>query len=117
MKGMSALGAQVTQEASGLGHCATGRLRFVDNRGKVTEIYPLNPSGSPQGIAGVTTPDGRFTILMPHPERGFRAAQHSWHPGWQRGCALDADVQERAQMGGVSAHAEAIRDGGRVRLR
>jgi phosphoribosylformylglycinamidine synthase len=58
-------------------------LRFVDNRGKPTEIYPLNPSGSPQGIAGVTSPDGRFTILMPHPERGFRAAQHSWHPGWQ----------------------------------
>jgi phosphoribosylformylglycinamidine synthase len=58
-------------------------LRFVDNRGKPTEIYPLNPSGSPQGIAGVTTPNGRFTILMPHPERGFRAVQHSWHPGWQ----------------------------------
>src|SRR6184192_3012335 len=56
---------------------------LVDNRGKLTEIYPLNPSGSPQGIAGVTTTDGRFTILMPHPERGFRAAQHSWHPGWQ----------------------------------
>ncbi|MDE2366870.1 MAG: phosphoribosylformylglycinamidine synthase subunit PurQ, partial [Betaproteobacteria bacterium] len=57
-------------------------LRFVDNRGEPAEIYPLNPSGSPQGIAGVTTPDGRFTILMPHPERGFRAVQHSWHPGW-----------------------------------
>lgn len=58
-------------------------LRFVDNRGQSTEIYPLNPSGSPHGIAGVTTPDGRFSILMPHPERGFRAAQHSWHPGWR----------------------------------
>jgi phosphoribosylformylglycinamidine synthase len=58
-------------------------LRFVDNRGQRTEIYPLNPSGSPQGIAGMTTRDGRFSILMPHPERGFRAAQHSWHPGWQ----------------------------------
>ncbi|SEK36812.1 phosphoribosylformylglycinamidine synthase [Nitrosovibrio tenuis] len=57
-------------------------LRFVDNRGKPTETYPLNPSGSPQGIAGVTSPDGRFSILMPHPERGFRAVQHSWHPGW-----------------------------------
>ena len=57
-------------------------LRFVDNWGKPTEIYPFNPSGSPQGIAGMTTPDGRFSILMPHPERGFRAAQHSWHPGW-----------------------------------
>lgn len=55
-------------------------LRFVDNRGQPTEIYPFNPSGSPQGIAGMTTPDGRFSILMPHPERVFRAAQHSWHP-------------------------------------
>jgi phosphoribosylformylglycinamidine synthase len=57
-------------------------LRFVDNRGETTEIYPLNPSGSSQGIAGVTTPDGRFSILMPHPERGFRAVQNSWHPDW-----------------------------------
>jgi phosphoribosylformylglycinamidine synthase len=60
-------------------------LRFVDNRGTSTELYPLNPSGSPGGIAGVTTPDGRFSILMPHPERGFRAVQHSWHPGWREG--------------------------------
>ncbi|MDN5934568.1 MAG: phosphoribosylformylglycinamidine synthase [Nitrosospira sp.] len=58
-------------------------LRFVDNRGELTEVYPLNPSGSPGGIAGVTTPDGRFSILMPHPERGFRAVQHSWHPDWR----------------------------------
>jgi phosphoribosylformylglycinamidine synthase len=57
-------------------------LLFVDNRGRPTEVYPLNPSGSPQGITGMTTPDGRFTILMPHPERSFRAVQHSWHPGW-----------------------------------
>ena len=56
-------------------------LRFVDNRGKPTELYPLNPNGSPQGITGLTTPDGRFTILMPHPERVFRTVQHSWHPG------------------------------------
>ncbi|MEI8384452.1 MAG: phosphoribosylformylglycinamidine synthase [Nitrosomonadaceae bacterium] len=55
-------------------------LRFVDNYGKPTEIYPLNPNGSPQGIAGMTTPDGRFSILMPHPERVFRVAQHSWYP-------------------------------------
>lgn len=58
-------------------------LRFIDNRGQLTEVYPLNPSGSPQGIAGVTTADGRFSILMPHPERGFRTAQHSWHPEWR----------------------------------
>jgi len=58
-------------------------LRFVDNRGMATETYPYNPNGSPGGIAGVTTPDGRFTILMPHPERMFRTVQHSWHPeGW-----------------------------------
>ncbi len=55
-------------------------LRFVDNAGMVTERYPLNPNGSPQGITGLTTPDGRFTILMPHPERVFRTVQHSWHP-------------------------------------
>ncbi|MBY0269608.1 MAG: phosphoribosylformylglycinamidine synthase [Burkholderiales bacterium] len=58
-------------------------LRFVDNRGAVTEQYPLNSNGSPQGITGMTTPDGRFTILMPHPERVFRSVQNSWHPaGW-----------------------------------
>lgn len=57
-------------------------LRYVDNRGLPAEVYPANPNGSPEGIAGVTTPDGRFSILMPHPERGFRAVQFSWHPGW-----------------------------------
>ena len=58
-------------------------LRYVDNRGAATEAYPYNPSGSPQGTTGLTTADGRFTILMPHPERVFLAAQHSWHPqGW-----------------------------------
>jgi phosphoribosylformylglycinamidine synthase len=55
-------------------------LRFVDNRGKITQQYPFNPNGSPQGITGLTTPDGRFSILMPHPERVFRAVQNSWHP-------------------------------------
>jgi phosphoribosylformylglycinamidine synthase len=55
-------------------------LRYVDNTGKVTEAYPYNPNGSPDGITGVTTPDGRFTIMMPHPERVFRTAQMSWHP-------------------------------------
>ncbi|MGH8713281.1 MAG: phosphoribosylformylglycinamidine synthase, partial [Casimicrobiaceae bacterium] len=58
-------------------------LRFVDNRGAVTERYPYNPNGSPQGITGLTTPDGRVSILMPHPERVFRSVQMSWHPpGW-----------------------------------
>jgi phosphoribosylformylglycinamidine synthase len=58
-------------------------LRFVDNRGAATEIYPYNPNGSPAGITGLTTADGRFTVLMPHPERVFRSVQNSWHPaGW-----------------------------------
>ncbi|HWQ39737.1 MAG TPA: phosphoribosylformylglycinamidine synthase [Burkholderiales bacterium] len=55
-------------------------LRFVDNYGRITERYPFNPNGSPQGVTGLTTPDGRFTILMPHPERVFRSVQNSWHP-------------------------------------
>jgi phosphoribosylformylglycinamidine synthase len=55
-------------------------MRFVDNRGKATETYPYNPNGSPDGITAVTTPDGRFTILMPHPERVFRTISMSWHP-------------------------------------
>jgi phosphoribosylformylglycinamidine synthase len=59
-------------------------LRYVDNRGNATETYPLNPNGSPQGITGLTTPDGRFSIMMPHPERVFRAVQNSWYPSnWQ----------------------------------
>ena len=55
-------------------------LRFVDNRGAATEVYPYNPNGSPRGITGLTTADGRFSILMPHPERVFRTVQMSWHP-------------------------------------
>jgi phosphoribosylformylglycinamidine synthase len=59
-------------------------LRFVDNRGAATADYPANPNGSPGGITGLTTADGRFTILMPHPERVFRSVQQSWHPqGWE----------------------------------
>jgi phosphoribosylformylglycinamidine synthase len=58
-------------------------VRFVDHYGKETETYPFNPNGSPKGIAGLTTADGRFSIMMPHPERVFRAVQHSWKPdGW-----------------------------------
>jgi phosphoribosylformylglycinamidine synthase len=55
-------------------------LRYVDNHGAPTETYPLTPNGSAQGITGLTTADGRFTILMPHPERVFLTVQHSWHP-------------------------------------
>lgn len=55
-------------------------LQFVNNRGELTQTYPLNPNGSPAGITGITSTDGRVTILMPHPERVFRTVQHSWHP-------------------------------------
>ena len=66
-------------------------LRWVDNHGKVALTYPSNPNGSPAGITGLTTTDGRVTILMPHPERVYRTVQNSWHPeswgedgGWMR---------------------------------
>ncbi|HZM35551.1 MAG TPA: phosphoribosylformylglycinamidine synthase [Burkholderiales bacterium] len=55
-------------------------MRYVNNRGEPTDSYPYNPSGSPQGITGLTTADGRFTIVMPHPERVFRSIQMSWIP-------------------------------------
>ena len=56
-------------------------LRFVDHTGKPTENYPFNPNGSPDGLTSVTTPDGRFTALMPHPERVFRNILMSWTSG------------------------------------
>ena len=55
-------------------------LRYVDSHGNATQHYPMNPNGSPEGISGVTSKDGRATIMMPHPERNFRAIQHSWKP-------------------------------------
>jgi phosphoribosylformylglycinamidine synthase len=81
-------------DAAALDDCAGSglvSLRYVDNRGRATETYPANPNGSPQGITGLTSRDGRATILMPHPERVFRTVQNSWHPadwgedsGWMR---------------------------------
>jgi len=66
-------------------------MRFVDNRGAVATCYPANPNGSPQGIAGLVSEDGRVAIMMPHPERVFRSSQNSWRPagagedsGWMR---------------------------------
>jgi phosphoribosylformylglycinamidine synthase len=66
-------------------------LNYVDNYGNKTEQFPANPNGSPLGITGLTTTDGRFTIMMPHPERCFRTIQNSWYPqdwqeygGWMR---------------------------------
>jgi phosphoribosylformylglycinamidine synthase len=55
-------------------------LRYVDNYGAVAETYPANPNGSEGGICGLTTEDGRVTIVMPHPERVARTVQNSWHP-------------------------------------
>jgi phosphoribosylformylglycinamidine synthase len=71
----AATGSREAAERAGL-----VSARFVDNRGQPTERYPLNPNGSPGGITAVTTPDGRVTVMMPHPERAFRSAQLSWRP-------------------------------------
>jgi phosphoribosylformylglycinamidine synthase len=65
-------------EASG-----TVAVRYVDNHGNATQQYPNNPNGSPNAITGLTTQDGRVTIMMPHPERVFRTVANSWSPeGW-----------------------------------
>ena len=66
-------------------------LRFVNNYGDVTEQYPFNPNGSPQGITGLTANDGRVTIMMPHPERVFRAIQNSYIPADSEGKSWDED--------------------------
>lgn len=55
-------------------------MRYVDSQGSPTEHYPLNPNGSPQGVTGVCSTDGRVTIMMPHPERNLKAYNHSWKP-------------------------------------
>ncbi|HMN92934.1 MAG TPA: phosphoribosylformylglycinamidine synthase [Hydrogenophaga sp.] len=60
---------------------AIAAMRFVDNHGAATEQYPFNPNGSPDGLTAVTTADGRFTAMMPHPERVFRNIQMSWTSG------------------------------------
>ena len=62
-------------------HAVQRAMRFVDNHGAPTEAYPFNPNGSPGGLTAVTTTDGRFTALMPHPERVFRNLQLSWTSG------------------------------------
>lgn len=55
-------------------------MRYIDSHGEVAHRYPANPNGSPDGLTGFTSDDGRATILMPHPERVFRAVQFSWRP-------------------------------------
>jgi phosphoribosylformylglycinamidine synthase len=68
-------------------HLAAARaqvvMQYVENSGEVASRYPANPNGSPEGISGLTSRDGRVTIMMPHPERVVRTVQNSWHPdGW-----------------------------------
>ena len=72
-------GRTVFREAAHANAARTA-LRYVDHRGQPTETYPLNPNGSKGGATAYTTQDGRFTIMMPHPERVYRAAQLSWKP-------------------------------------
>ncbi len=73
--------AAAAQACSESGYVAA---RYVDNRHRVTETYPLNPNGSPHGITALTTTNGRVTIMMPHPERVHRTSAMSWHPaGWE----------------------------------
>jgi phosphoribosylformylglycinamidine synthase len=72
------------QDMAALASSSQIALRYVDNYGQVTERYPFNPNGSAQGVTGLTSEDGRVTIMMPHPERVYRTVQHSWHPSeWQ----------------------------------
>ena len=57
--------------------------QYIDNNGNPTEVYPANPNGSVEGITAITNVDGRVAIMMPHPERVFRAVSNSWYPeGW-----------------------------------
>jgi len=70
----------VSGSLDGITGNALGSLRYVDNYGKLAVKYPFNPNGSPMGLAGVTTTDGRVTIMMPHPERVFRSLQLSYRP-------------------------------------
>ena len=74
-EGRMDFGKRSSQEVAGL----VG-LRYVDSLGNPTEAYPLNPNGTEAGMTGLTTTDGRVTIMMPHPERVFRTVQNSWHP-------------------------------------
>ena len=75
-------------------------LRFVVSLGIATESYPLNPNGSPGGVTGLTTADGRFNVLMPHPERTHRVENFSWHPeGWTRSPWLRMFENARVWLG------------------
>jgi len=71
---------EATGSAAGAAEKGLVALRFVDHAGRPTERYPLNPNGSPGGVTGLTSEDGRVTVMMPHPERGFRSVQMSYRP-------------------------------------
>jgi phosphoribosylformylglycinamidine synthase len=76
------------QQLQSLNQDGVVSLRYLDNQLQVAERYPANPNGSPEGVTGVTSLDGRVTIMMPHPERVFRAVQNSWKPDdWQEDAA------------------------------
>ena len=74
--------AEFPDEAAMSACSASGLVaaRFVDNHHRPTEVYPLNPNGSPRGMTAFTTTTGRVTIMMPHPERVFRSVAMSWSP-------------------------------------
>lgn len=74
--------AEFANEAATKAALASGTVavKFVDNYGNPTTQYPANPNGSPEGITGITSTDGRATVMMPHPERVFRTVANSWHP-------------------------------------
>jgi phosphoribosylformylglycinamidine synthase len=73
-------------------------LRYVDNHGGTADRYPANPNGSPDGIAGLASEDGRVTIMMPHPERVFRTVQCSWHPDDWEECSPWQQLFDNAQI-------------------
>ena len=82
-------------------------MRYLDFAGQPTETYPHNPNGSPDGITGLTTADGRFTIMMPHPERVFRSVQMSWHPdNWGEKQPVVPHVCQRPRLAGLSPHGQ-----------
>ena len=72
--------ADFSRQGNTLPPAPLASLRYVDHHGQPSEAYPFNPNGSAGGLNGFTTPDGRFTIMMPHPERTFRREQFSWYP-------------------------------------
>ena len=85
--------------------------RYIDNRGQATEAYPFNPNSSPGGLTSVTTADGRFTVMMPHPERVTRNVMMSWAPKVGQGRRrrhvqpLDAHVPQRTRLAEVKRQA------------